>query len=134
MYEFPPTKRLLVSNEFKQVFITAEHRFREGPLSLNALHNHKTHARIGIVAPKKLLKRAVDRNRLKRVVRDEFRRYKWSVPCDLVLALKQKIHRDELHSTTFVVSVKQAFDRLERYSIRLANTTTSELGTFEFKI
>ena len=45
-------------------------------------------ARLGLVVGKKLLKRAVDRNRVKRIVREQFRLRRARLPvCDLVVRL-----------------------------------------------
>ena len=50
-----------------------------------------TDARLGLVVGKKLLKRAVDRNRLKRVVREAFRLRRCTLPaCDLIVRLAVK--------------------------------------------
>jgi ribonuclease P protein component len=49
-------------------------------------------ARLGLVVAKKLLKRAVDRNRVKRVVREQFRVQRASIPpYDLVVRLAVKV-------------------------------------------
>lgn len=48
-------------------------------------------ARLGVVVAKKLLKRAVDRNRVKRVVREQFRCRRAALPAyDLVVRLAVK--------------------------------------------
>ncbi len=48
-------------------------------------------ARLGLVVGKKLLKRSVDRNRLKRIVREQFRLRRANLPaCDLVVRLFAK--------------------------------------------
>jgi ribonuclease P protein component len=48
-------------------------------------------ARLGLVVGKKLLRRAVDRNRIKRVVRERFRRLRATLPAfDLVVRLTAK--------------------------------------------
>jgi len=48
-------------------------------------------ARLGLVVGKKLLKRAVDRNRVKRIVREQFRLRRSKLPvCDLVVRLFTK--------------------------------------------
>ncbi len=50
-----------------------------------------TDARLGLVVGKKLLKRAVDRNRLKRIVREAFRLRRSALPaCDLIVRLAVK--------------------------------------------
>jgi ribonuclease P protein component len=51
----------------------------------------ETDARLGLVVGKKLLKRAVDRNRCKRVLREQFRQRRAELPaCDLVVRLAAK--------------------------------------------
>lgn len=48
-------------------------------------------ARLGVVVGKKLLRRAVDRNRVKRIVREQFRRERPNLPaCDLIVRLAVK--------------------------------------------
>ncbi|HEX9194728.1 MAG TPA: ribonuclease P protein component [Azonexus sp.] len=48
-------------------------------------------ARLGVVVGKKLLKKAVDRNRIKRIVREQFRLERPSLPaCDLIIRLAVK--------------------------------------------
>ena len=50
-----------------------------------------TEARLGLVVGKKLLKRSVDRNRLKRIIREQFRCQRASLPaCDFVVRLAVK--------------------------------------------
>lgn len=51
----------------------------------------QTEARLGVVVGKKLLKRAVDRNRVKRIVREQFRCRRAGLPAyDLVVRLAAK--------------------------------------------
>ena len=48
-------------------------------------------ARLGVVVGKKLLKRAVDRNRLKRIIREQFRLVRKDLPAvDLIVRLAVK--------------------------------------------
>lgn len=47
--------------------------------------------RLGLVVGKKQLKRAVDRNRVKRIVREQFRLHRAELPaCDLIVRLATK--------------------------------------------
>lgn len=49
------------------------------------------HARLGMVIPKRLLDRAVDRNRMKRCIRESFRLARAALPaCDFVVRLIAK--------------------------------------------
>jgi ribonuclease P protein component len=50
-----------------------------------------TEARLGLVVGKKQLKRSVDRNRVKRIIREQFRRLRPTLPaCDFVVRLAVK--------------------------------------------
>ncbi|MDR2186780.1 MAG: ribonuclease P protein component [Azonexus sp.] len=51
----------------------------------------ETTARLGLVVGKKFLRRAVDRNRCKRLLREQFRQQRSGLPaCDLVVRLATK--------------------------------------------
>ncbi|MCW8945363.1 MAG: ribonuclease P protein component [Sedimenticola sp.] len=64
--------RLLKPAEFKQVFQKSR-RSSDRNFTVLFLANGKTHARLGTAIAKKILKRAVDRNLVKRIVRESFR-------------------------------------------------------------
>ncbi len=76
---FSRSLRLLSSSQFKNVFANTAFKASSRHLLLLASVNTQTHARIGFILAKKQLKRAVDRNRVKRVVRESFR----YIHCDL---------------------------------------------------
>jgi ribonuclease P protein component len=84
--------RLTKTDEFSSVF--GFRRAIRGKLLM--LHYQprpegNTEARLGVVVAKKLLKRAVDRNRVKRVVREQFRLHRAALPgVDLVVRLAAK--------------------------------------------
>ncbi len=84
--------RLTKTDEFSSVF--GFRRAIRGKLLM--LHYQPrpdglTEARLGVVVGKKMLKRAVDRNRVKRIVREQFRRERPSLPvCDLIVRLAVK--------------------------------------------
>ena len=115
---FPPEKRLLSTVDFQNVFNGADHRFREGVIGVTAKTVEQTQSRIGIVVPKKLLKLAVHRNRFKRVVRDEFRRWSGTQHLDLVVALRVKLTPEILYSEELANTIRGAFTRLDRYCAR----------------
>lgn len=74
----PPTQRLKKSNDFKQVF----RKRRKTAARYGAFHlrsNGLGYARLGITVSRKVSKRAVQRNRIKRVVREFFRTNKASM-------------------------------------------------------
>jgi ribonuclease P protein component len=63
-------------------------RRRIGSIEVITLPNSAGFARLGLVIPKRALRRAVDRNRVRRWARDVFRlRQHGLMPCDIVLRL-----------------------------------------------
>lgn len=74
-------------------------------------------ARLGLVIGKKQLKRAVDRNRVKRIIRERFRCQRSLLPaCDLILRLMSK---PDLQDTNALASdLDQLFQRLKRQAIK----------------
>ncbi|MBD3669603.1 MAG: ribonuclease P protein component [Gammaproteobacteria bacterium] len=70
--DFARHKRLLKPGEFKRVFQDAV-RSGDSMLTVFAKPNSMEHARLGLAISKKHLKLAVDRNRVKRQIRESFR-------------------------------------------------------------
>lgn len=70
---FGREKRLLTPRQFKTVFDSPTGRAPGRNVLLLARKNQLEHPRIGLVIGKKSVKLAVERNRLKRVIRESFR-------------------------------------------------------------
>lgn len=70
---FTKKQRLLDSGEFQAVFGDARLKVSCRTLLILARPNESPHARIGLVVGKKHLKTAVQRNRVKRQIRESFR-------------------------------------------------------------
>ena len=82
--DFPRSKRMLSSEEYDQVFKKPARAGSRGLLILARMNDCST-PRLGLGVPKKVLKRAVWRNRFKRLVRESFRLSQDSLPnADLV--------------------------------------------------
>nr|WP_093189014.1 ribonuclease P protein component [Thiocapsa sp. KS1] len=69
---FPRTCRLTLSRQFRDVFAAPRRRSGAGFLVLYR-KNNLGHPRLGLAIAKKCARRAVDRTRLKRIVRESFR-------------------------------------------------------------
>lgn len=99
---FSRDKRLLTPRQFKAVFDGTTGKVPGKQVLLLARANQLDHPRIGFVIAKKSVRLAVERNRLKRVIRDSFRRHQdviggWDI---VVLARKGMADSDnsELHA------------------------------------
>ena len=90
-FSFPRELRLLNSEEYNQVFKKPVRVGAKGMLIL-ACKNESDTPRLGLIVPKKVLKRAVWRNRVKRLVRESFRLSQDSLPnVDLVFLARPGI-------------------------------------------
>lgn len=70
---FPRHVRLLSSRDFQAVFRDKSSRSSDQRWTLLARPNTLENARLGMAISKRVLKNAVDRNRIKRIVRESFR-------------------------------------------------------------
>ncbi|RUO81027.1 ribonuclease P protein component [Idiomarina tyrosinivorans] len=84
--------RLLTPAHFQAVFQKPPVKAVTAELTMLATPNGLEHARIGVTISKKRAKRAVDRNRIKRQIRETFRLKQYKIPAfDIVVIAKQGI-------------------------------------------
>ena len=72
---FPRHVRLLSSRDFQAVFRDNTCRSSDRKWTLLVRHNDTGHARLGMAISKRIIKKAVVRNRMKRIVRESFRHH-----------------------------------------------------------
>lgn len=102
-YSYSRELRLLTPENFKTVF---KNPLRAGSpqLTILACKNEFDHPRLGLVVPKKQVKLAVGRNKIKRVIRDNFRLSQHDLlPLDYVIIAKGgigKLDNTELNKLT----------------------------------
>ena len=81
---FPREARLLSGAEFKRVFsarrVESNRHFRIHRAA--APHPERGSARLGLAISRRVARRAVDRNRIKRLVRESFRVHRSSLPAE----------------------------------------------------
>ena len=90
-YSFPRTARLTTPEEFQQVF----KKSKKIHLKEFTAYCHRTtitQARLGLAVSKKVDKRAVTRNRIKRIIRESYRLHKTQLSgWDIVVVAKPPI-------------------------------------------
>ena len=117
---FPRELRLLTPEHFKYVF-QQPFRASSPEITILARQNHLEHPRLGLTVAKKHLKRAHDRNRIKRLCRESFRLSQHRLPSyDFVIVAKQGIGR--LDNRT----LWQTLDKLWLRHIHLAQKFSSD--------
>ena len=110
---FPPGARLTRKAEFDRVFTRPCCRLRNGPLRLIASENRMCASRLGIVAPRRALRRAVDRNRAKRNIRESFRRVRGRLPnCDIVIVVTRRSDGREIEAAMVRRAADELWERL----------------------
>jgi len=86
----PKKVRLLTKADYNAVF--AKPVKVSNALFLILIHKtSNTHSRLGLVISKKVDKRAVQRNRIKRIVRESFRNKEFETKCDYAVLARGKI-------------------------------------------
>ncbi|MBA1221016.1 ribonuclease P protein component [Pseudomonas fulva] len=99
--DFSREKRLLTPRHFKAVFDSPTGKVPGKNLLILARENGLDHPRLGLVIGKKSVKLAVQRNRLKRLMRDSFRLNQQALAgLDIVIVARKglgEIENPELH-------------------------------------
>lgn len=120
-HDFPKQLRLLTAGDYRYVFDHAIHKVHGKGLMALACPNGLGHPRLGLVISKKNVRRAVDRNRLKRLARESVRLQQSSLPAvDIVLLARRGA--GELDKATLHRQLFGMWRRLER-DARSAMTT-----------
>jgi ribonuclease P protein component len=86
----PKQARLLSKADYNSVFSKSVKV--SNALFLILIHKtSNSHSRLGLVISKKVDKRAVQRNRIKRISRESFRNYVFASTCDFVILARPKV-------------------------------------------
>ncbi|MCU7795843.1 MAG: ribonuclease P protein component [Candidatus Thiodiazotropha sp. (ex Semelilucina semeliformis)] len=110
-YPFPRCLRLLKPDEYRRVFSDGLRSVDKFFLVLAAPSGLED-ARLGLAVSKKNSRRAVDRNRIKRVIRESFRQHRLElVGLDLVVVSRQGISQADN---------RRCFDSLSKHWQRVA--------------
>lgn len=102
---FPRRLRLLTAGDYRQVFDNAAFKVHGKGLMALASPNDLGYPRIGLVISKKSMRRAVDRNRIKRLVRESIRFQQHRLPAvDIVILSRRgvgELDNETLHRQLF---------------------------------
>ena len=94
---FSKSEKLLLKADFSAVFSNPHWRFSASPLRMLSRRNDLGLSRIGIIVPKKIVRLATARNRHKRLIKEQFRLVKKTLPnVDIVLLLKKRVCEKDL--------------------------------------
>ncbi|MFT6389636.1 MAG: ribonuclease P protein component [Cellvibrionaceae bacterium] len=98
---FPKSRRLLSSKEFEWVFADASVRASNQHCLILSRPNDSEGPKLGLIIAKKHVRLAVERNRIKRIIRESFRQQQHQLPTinAIVLARKglDKLESKDIH-------------------------------------
>ncbi|MGI9305577.1 MAG: ribonuclease P protein component [Gammaproteobacteria bacterium] len=108
----PRAVRLTGSRQYRRVFEQAV-RSNDTAFTLLARHNDIGYARLGLVISRKCAKRAVARNRIKRLVRSSFRECRYELPSVDIVAMCRPVVQG-MSNADIAVSLATHWNRLSR--------------------
>ncbi|HWW19780.1 MAG TPA: ribonuclease P protein component [Steroidobacteraceae bacterium] len=101
-FTLPAIRRMRRPAEFKRIYASGR-RFSNEFFTANAQVNDLTWARLGMSIAARILRRAVDRNRIRRLIRESFR-----------------MHQQQLPSLDIVIGARAAAGTADRVRLRAA--------------
>lgn len=105
---FPKQARLLNATEYAWVLQRGQRKTKTGALSIKTSPNRLNRPRLGLVVPKRGTPKAHDRNRIKRVIREEFRLAQPKLPSiDVVVQVFRDVPKQQLSA-----ALAKEFDNL----------------------
>jgi len=123
LQRLPTWQRLLNADDYQRVFNGQPWKSSDAYLTLLAIANSHQYARLGLVIMKKRVKHAVQRNRIKRVVRESFRQHKIQLSgLDLVVLAKDKTAQYD--NAILFASLQKHWQRLVRLHHKAAFSST----------
>ena len=110
-FRFPHSARLTHKKDFQRVF---DHATKSGDPCFTVLFtgNQQDHSRLGLAITKKMVKRAVDRNRIKRIVRESFRLNQHRLGAVDIVVLARNSTKERASQLLFA-SLEKHWNRLE---------------------
>ena len=123
MSNFPRANRLTRPDEFRRVFQKGRHRrIQVDGIFSRVRESLHPHARLGLAISKRSLKRAVDRNRVKRLVRESFRHHFEQLPAvDIVIMSETKLA--SMDNAVILHQLGMLWERLGGYYGTAASTS-----------
>ena len=129
---FPSEYRLLTAKHYKQVF-TNPLKASSRNFTLLAVANNLEFPRLGLIVAKKNIRFAVDRNRLKRLIRESFRQNNQTLP-QLDLVILPRRGSSELSNQVLFDQIESLWKKIARKSAKeatakgLRDRATNELN------
>ena len=125
---FPRQCRLLKAGDYRSVFNDVDIRVSHRHFLILATDTGHNHPRIGLVFSKKNLRRAVQRNRIKRLVRESFRLRQHKLPAlDIVVLGRRGLDQTDNRDVGKILD--HLWERLCREAVKGRKAASDSLAT-----
>ena len=119
-FEYPRQLRLLTAGDFQFVFDKALIKVPDQKILILARPNELGHPRLGFVISKKNVRRAVKRNRVRRIIRESFRLNQHNLPAvDMILLARPGL--GDMESADLTPLLKKCWSRLNKRAKQTLN-------------
>jgi ribonuclease P protein component len=118
---FPASRRILNAKDFDAVFKNNRYRLSTPEFLMLARKNHLEDKRLGMVVSKRITSLAVNRNHLKRLIREVFRRTE-IISLDIVVLTRARVNLLQNGELTEVLT--RSFSSLSNQSAANGNRVT----------
>lgn len=109
MYHFDKSRRLLTKNDYDFVFNQAK-KVVTPHFTILYRDNLVGHARLGLALSKRVIAKAHDRNRIKRILRETFRTTSQLSAVDIIVLAKSGVAKVE--NAVLICNLGQAWNKL----------------------
>ena len=113
LYSFSPEVRIRCAADFKGVFDGALFKVHQPHFLFLAKCTEQPKSRLGIVVAKKKVRRAHERNRVKRLARESFRLHQQQLD-DLDIVVMPKVGIDTISNAELHLQLQNAWQKLQR--------------------
>ncbi|MGH1472045.1 MAG: ribonuclease P protein component [Cellvibrionaceae bacterium] len=125
---FRKSSRLLNSHDFQRVFKGAAYKVSHRHCLILAIPNALNHPRLGLVIAKKNIRLAVQRNRVKRAIRETFRLKQHKLPnIDAIVLARSQLDSlsDQELNKLFDKSWDRLIDKVRKQTLKDADKASS---------
>ena len=110
---FGKSRRLLNAADYRAVFDQVDCKVSSKEILCLSRDNGSNHPRLGLVIAKKNVRLAVQRNRVKRIIRDSFRLHQHQLPpLDMIILARKGI--DDLNNSELHAEFSKLWQRLNK--------------------
>ena len=114
---FQSDRRLLTSDEFDVVFKQNNYRIGSSEFLILAMDTQNESSRLGMVIGKRNTALAVHRNRIKRLIRESFRKkFPENITIDIVIVSRQGINK--AHNIELLERLENAWNKLAQKVVK----------------